>query len=174
MQNVRVAFGALEDGRVVPHGFQFVKCYMIFVIKMEDFCCKACLVAGRHTTNVCAIYTYTSVVMHETVCIALILAALNVLEMIAADNINVYITTPCKEKIWTILGSEFGKDKGKKAIIVRALYSPKLAGQAFQEQVAHCMRSLGYKSYLTNPDLWYKACTQKGDHGNIKSITLTC
>ncbi len=48
MKNVSIAFDALEDGRNVPHGFQFVKCHMIFDIKMEDFCCKACLVAGRH------------------------------------------------------------------------------------------------------------------------------
>ncbi len=37
MQNVRVAFDALEDGRHVPHGFQFVNCHMVFDIKMEDF-----------------------------------------------------------------------------------------------------------------------------------------
>ncbi len=49
------------------------------------------------------------------------LAALNSLEVMAADIMNAYITALCKEKIWTILGSEFGKDKGRKAIIVRAL-----------------------------------------------------
>ncbi len=31
------------------------------------------------------------------------------------------------------------------------------------------MHSLGYKSCLADPDLWYKACTRKGDHGNIES-----
>ena len=104
---------------------------MIFDIKMEDFRRKACLVAGRHMTNVPAIYTYASVVKRETVRIALTLAALNSLEVMAADIMNAYITAPCKEKIWTTLGSEFGKDKGKKAIIVRALYGLKSAGRAF-------------------------------------------
>ncbi len=37
MKNIRVEFNALEYGRNVPHGFQFVKCHMIFDIKMEDF-----------------------------------------------------------------------------------------------------------------------------------------
>ncbi len=142
---------------------------MIFDIKMEDFRRKACLVAGGHMTNVPATYTYASVVTRETVRIALMLAALNSLDVMAADIMNAYITAPCKEKIWTTLGPEFGKDKGKKAIIVRALYGLKSAGQAFREHLADCMHSLGYKSCLADPDLWYKACTRKGDHGNIES-----
>ncbi len=38
MKNIRVTFNALEDGRNFLHGFQFVKCRMIFDIKMEDYC----------------------------------------------------------------------------------------------------------------------------------------
>ncbi len=79
-------------------------------------------------------------------------------------------TSPlCAKKIWTALGSEFRKDKGKKAIIVRALYSLKSAGQAFHKHLANCMHSLGYKSCLADPYLWYKVCTQKGDLGHIES-----
>ncbi len=48
LKNVRVAFDNLKDGRNAPHGFQFVKCHMIFDIKMEDFRRKAHLVVGRH------------------------------------------------------------------------------------------------------------------------------
>ncbi len=73
---------------------------MIFDITMEDFFCKAHLVTGRHLTNVPATYTYASVVTHETVRIPLMLAALNLLDMIAADIMNAYITALCKEKIW--------------------------------------------------------------------------
>ncbi len=84
MQNVRKAFDALEDVRTVPHGFQFVKCHMIFDIMMEYFCCKACLVAGGHMTDVPATSNYARVVTCETVFIALMLAALNSLEVMAA------------------------------------------------------------------------------------------
>ncbi len=101
---------------------------MIFDIKMEDFHKKACLVAGRHMTNVPVTLTYTSVVTCETVCIALMLAALNLLGVMAADIMNAYITGPCKEKIWIELGSEFRKDKGKNTIIVRTLDCLKSAG----------------------------------------------
>ncbi len=97
------------------------------------------------------------------------LAALNLLEVMAADIINAYITAPCKEKIWTTLTSEFGNNKGKKAITVKALYGLKSADQAFRKHLADCMCSLDYKSCLADPDLWYKAWTWKGNHGNIKS-----
>ncbi len=30
------------------------------------------------------------------------------------------------------------------------------------------MCALGYKPCLADPDLWYKACTRKEDHSNIK------
>ncbi len=62
--------------------------------------------------------THTSAVMHETVLVTLMLAALNLLKVMTADIINAHITTLCKEKIWTTLGSKFRKDKGNEAIIV--------------------------------------------------------
>ncbi len=126
---------------------------MIFDIKMDDFCCKARLIAGGHMINVPATFTYASVVMRKTIRNALMLVALNLLDVMEADIMNAYITAPCKEKIWTTLGPEFRANKGKKAIIVRALYSLKSAGHAFREHLAGCMQSLGYKSCLADPDL---------------------
>ena len=48
------------------------------------------------------------------------MAALNDLEVKVGDVINAYITTPITEKVWTVLGSEFGSDSGKFNIIVCA------------------------------------------------------
>jgi hypothetical protein len=56
---------------------------------------------------------------------------LNDLEVKVGDVLNAYITAPVKEKVWTILGPEFGHDSGRSAIIVRALYRLKSAGAAF-------------------------------------------
>jgi hypothetical protein len=75
--------------------------------------------------------TYASVVSRETVRIALTIAALNSLDVKTGDVMNAYITAPITEKVWTILGPEFGADKGQHAIIVRALYGLKSAGAAF-------------------------------------------
>jgi hypothetical protein len=63
--------------------------------------------------------------------LALTTVSLNDLEVKVGDVLNIYITAPVKEKVWTVLGPEFGHDAGKGAIIVRALYGLKNAGAAF-------------------------------------------
>ncbi len=73
-------------------------------------------------TDVPPTVTYASIVSREMVHIALTMAVLNALKVMASDIMNEYITAPNKEKIWTLLGPEFGKDKGSKAIVVRALF----------------------------------------------------
>jgi hypothetical protein len=156
MTNVKVAFNVLEEGQRAPIGYQFMKCHMIFDVKMEDFRRKARLVARGHMTSEPDVITYSSVVSRETVRLTLTIAALNDLEVKSADIMNAYITAPTKEKIWTTLGPEFGNDEGKKAIIVRALYGLKSSGAAFRNHLAECMYNLGYKSCLADPDLWYK------------------
>ena len=45
-KNVKVAFDIQEDGEEIPKGYQFVRCHMIFTVKMEDFRRKARFVAG--------------------------------------------------------------------------------------------------------------------------------
>ena len=70
---------------------------------------------------------------------------------------NVFLTAPCAEKIWTTLGPEFGDNVGKKAIIVQALYGLRSAGASFGNHVADCMRLLGYEPCRADPDLWFKA-----------------
>ncbi len=81
---------------------------------------------------------------------------------------NEYFTVPNKEKIWTLLGPKFGKNKGRKAIAVRALYGLKSACAAFRSHLADCMRQLGYESNKANPDLWMKVCTRDTGNGPEK------
>jgi hypothetical protein len=53
---------------------------------------------------------------------AFTIAALNDLDVQAADIPNAYLTSPCDEKVWTVLGPELGPElEGKRAIIVRSL-----------------------------------------------------
>jgi len=97
-------------------------------------------------TEAPATITYASVVSRETVRIALTMAALNDLEVQVGDVSNAYITAPVTEKIYTTLGPECGEDKGKLAIIVRALYGLKSSGAAFRKHLGDCRRSLGLHS----------------------------
>ena len=133
---------------------------MIFDMKMEDFRCKARYVAGGYMTNAPPTITYASVVVSETVQIALKLAALNGLEVNAGDIENAYVTTPVTKKIWTKLGEEFGADAGKKAIIVRALYGLKSICAELPNHLDDCMIHIGYASCLADPDLWMKPMTK--------------
>jgi hypothetical protein len=68
---------------------------MIFDVKMEDFHHKAWLVAWGHATKAPATLIYASVVSRETVQITLLMAALNDVDIWAADVLNAYITAPC-------------------------------------------------------------------------------
>jgi hypothetical protein len=95
-------------------------------------------------TKAPATITYASVVSRETVRIALLMAALNDLNVKVGDVLNAYIATPITEKVWTVLGPEFGIDAGKSAIIVCALYGLKSAGAAFGAHLASFMRQMGY------------------------------
>ena len=123
---------------------------------MEDFRRKARLVAGGHMTETPKCMIYSSIVGRETVCIALTIAALNDLQVKARDVMNSYVTSPCSKKIWTVLGKEFGKDQGKKAIIVRVLYGLKYSGAAFYAHLVDCMRSMVYTSCRGDNNLWMK------------------
>ncbi len=110
-------------------------------------------------------YSHASVVSRETVRIALTMTAFNALKVMTADVMNAYITAPNNENIWTLLGPKFGKDNGRKAIVVRALYGLKSAGVAFRSHLANCMRQLGYESNKANPDLWMEVCTRDTGSG---------
>jgi hypothetical protein len=76
------------------------------------------------------------------VIIALTLAALNDLDVKMADIENAYLTARLTEKVWTVLGPEFGDDAGKRALNMRALYGLKSAGAAFRNHLAECMKNL--------------------------------
>ena len=64
--------------------------------------------------------------------IALTYAALHGVEVLAADIRNAYLQAPTTGKHYIISGEEFGLENvSKQALIVRALYGGKTAGQDF-------------------------------------------
>jgi hypothetical protein len=103
-------------------------------------------------TKLPATITYVSVVSHETIHIALLMAGLNDLNVKVGDVLNAYITAPITKKVWTILGPEFGINAGKSAIIVRTLYGLKNAGAVFCAHLASFMCQMGYASCKADPD----------------------
>lgn len=172
MKAVRIAFKVLEQDDKIPVGYSAMSGHLIYDVKMENFRRKVRYVADGHKTQTPESMTYASVVSRETVRIALTLAALNDLQVKTSDIENAYLTAPVTEKLYIICGPEFGPDAGKRALIVRALYGLKSAGNSFRNHLADCMVTLGYESCRADQDLWYKAEIRPSDGHQYYSYVL--
>ena len=93
----------------------------------------------------------------------LTIAALNGLNVLAADIGNAYLNAPNKEKVHVICGPElFGPEAaGRVAVIVRALYGLRSAGNAWRHHFATYIRNeLGFESTKADDDVYRKARTR--------------
>jgi len=155
MKNVRPAFEIFEGDVQKLVGYQKIKCHIVWDVKLgENFRRKARLVAGGHTTDVPSSITYSSVVSRESVRIALTIAALNDLEILACDIQNAYLTAPCREKIYTTAGPEFGSEAGLTMLVKQALYGLKSSGAAFRAHLAKTISDIGFRPTKADPDVW--------------------
>ena len=99
------------------------------------------------------------VVSRDSFRIAFTLSALNNVEIRAADIGNEYLNAECRENIWKVAGNEFGREKFKVIIVVRALYGLKSYGAAWRQMLDQTLRYLGYVSSQADPDIWLKTET---------------
>ena len=106
MENVRVAFDVFPDGQSIPIVHNFVQ-YTVIDINMDYFWWKARLVAGGHMTVAPATITYTSRVLREMVWIALMIVALNDLELKLKEILDNDVQATVTENVWTSLGNKF-------------------------------------------------------------------
>ena len=104
---------------------------------------KVRLVAGGHMTDTPNTLIYSSVVSRDSVRIALTIAALNELSVMVCDIQNAYLTTECREKIWTHAGPEFGSKSGSIMIVKKVLYGLKGSGAAFRAHLAEKLHDIG-------------------------------
>ena len=168
MKNIRVSFEAREEVSLddVRCGqklvvYQEISCHMIFVINMDQRLTRnSRYVYGGHTTDPPSSITYSGVVSRDSVMIEFTLAALNDVEIRAADIGNSYLNAKCREEIWTSAGTQFGSEKGKGMVVVRALYGLKSSGSSWRQMLAQTVRDLGYISSKADPDVWLKAETK--------------
>ena len=110
-----------------------MQCHMAFDIKIEFLrLCQCCV--------------------RETVRIALVITALNDLEVNLGDILNDYVQAPVTKKVQLLWVQKLVRMPEK--VIVRALYGLKSAGTAFRCHLAKCIESLGYQSCKTDLDLW--------------------
>jgi hypothetical protein len=84
----------------MPPGFKKIDCHMVFNVKL-DLVCKVRIVAGGHQTDPPKESVYSSIVSHDSLHVAFLIAALNDLEILSADVQNAYLNAPIKERIYT-------------------------------------------------------------------------
>jgi hypothetical protein len=89
------------------------------------------------------------------------LAALNDLDLLAADIGNAYLNADTREKVHTVCGLEFGhQNLGKIAVITKALYGLKSSGAAWRSMFAASLQELGFTLSIADPDVWYRAASK--------------
>ena len=160
MKNVRCAF-KFDDKDEIPVAHKDIRVHMIFDVKMMSLVRKARLVAGGHMTEVPKESVYSSVVSRDSVRLAFMSAALNDIDILAADIQNAYLTAPTSEKLYIIAGAEFGSDAGRPAKIVRALYGLRSSGKMFREFFAKTLREeLSFVPCKADPDVWMRKATK--------------
>ena len=156
MTNVGIAFEVLQEGKRAPPGWQHVTGHIIWDLKM-DFTRKARWVLDGHKTRDPIGSTYAGVVSRDSVRIAFTYAALNGLDICAADIHNAYLQAPSSQKDYIVCGPEFGLENiGNVALIHRALYRGKAAGIDFRNHFRNCMQHLEFKSCPADPDIWMR------------------
>ena len=172
MRNNGVAFEILEENKPAPPGWHKVTGHLVFDVKM-DFTRKARWVLDGHKTPDPVGSTYAGVVSRESVRIAFTYAALNDLDVFAADVRNAYLQAPSSQKDYIICGPEFGLENvGKVALIHRALYGGKSAGRDFRNHLRSCMRHLDFVSCPADPDVWMRPAKKSDGSTHYEYILL--
>ena len=75
------------------------------------------------------------------------------MSILACDIQNAYLNSKCREKIYTIAGSEFRSEEGSIMIVTMALYGSKSSGAAFGSKLANVIYDLKYRPSLADPDV---------------------
>jgi hypothetical protein len=172
MTEVGVAFEVLEEDMKAPIGWRKVTGHLVWDVKM-DFTRKARWVLDGHRTPNPIGSTYAGVVSRESIRIAFTYAALNGVDVFAADIRNAYLQAPSSQKDYIICGPEFGLENiGKVALIHRALYGGKSAGKDFRNHLRSCMRHLDFTSCLADPDVWMRPAKRSDGSDYYEYILL--
>ena len=115
---------------------------------------------------------FAGVCSRDSVRIVFTYAALNALNMYAADIKSAYLQAPTSEKHFIRCGEEFPIEmRGRIALIKRALYGGKSAGSDYWKHMRTCMDHLGFKSCKSDPDVWMRAAV-KPDGGKYWEYVL--
>lgn len=105
-------------------------------------------------TEPLASMTYALIMSRVSICIALFIAALNVLDVLLADIGGEYLNALCREKIWFRAKDKLGSGKCRVVVIVCVPYGLRSTGAAWGSILAETMHDLGFMPCLADPNIW--------------------
>ena len=140
--------------------YQFIPILWVLDCKVDGRR-RARAVGGGHRTQDIDFDLYSGVVDLETVRTVFLIAIQQDLKIVAGDISSAYLQSFTVEKIYTILGQEFGPMAGQKVIVVRALYGLKLSGAMWHQKLADSLFAMGIAPSKAQYDLWMR---KKPDH----------
>jgi hypothetical protein len=88
----------------------------------------------------------------------MLLAKLNGLKVNAANISDAYLEAYTKEKVYILMGPEFGDCQGHVLIIIKALYGLRTSGACFHEKFAGTLTAMLFSPCLADPNVWMKDC----------------
>ena len=160
IDNLKVAFGVLTEGKSHPHVYFRSSFHIIFYVRMTLERKDKWVKDGQKTPEP-SWYTYSGVVSCESIIIDLTHALLNNLPFFRADTPNDYLQAPTTEKHYIICEPEFGLENvRKKALIFRALHGRKSSGADYWRNVRDSMDEMGFVSCKDDPDVWIQPGTK--------------
>ena len=141
----------------VSPGGDFKKIKVKFILDCKaDGCRKGCLVAWGGMTPEPEESVFSSVATLCSLCLVVFLAELNGLNLMQGDIGNAYLESCTQEKVYFIVGPEFGQDAGCTFIIDKALYGLHSSGLHFHERLSKVLRTFEFRWSKVDPDLWMR------------------
>ena len=116
--------------------------------------------ADGHKTETPSYVTYINDVSRYLVRTCLTIAALNDIDLIAADIENACLLAPFQEMFWMRSGPKFGNLEGKLLVVKMVLYGLKSTVAVFRAFLVEILDDVGFRSSITNPNIWMREDTK--------------
>ena len=100
------------------------------------------------------------------------IAALNGLDILAADIGNAYPNAPCYGKVYFTAGAEFGNRKYAHEIVVHAMYGLKYNGDAQISHWTETTRNMDFVPSEDNPNVWMQKATKSNGFKYLEYLLI--
>ena len=138
-------------------GFQMARLLAMIVEVKQDGRRKARLVAGGHMVDPMGVNTRSTIVKDTSVRLLDLISHRDGVQILCGDIGNAFITAQwCMEKIYHIVGPEFGDREGSILVLKKALYGLHSSSRAFRAHFADFLRFLGFFASRYDRDVWMR------------------